>query len=85
VSTPSSETIAKQMAGNPPVVSELRFRRLIQRDRNDLYPAMIRAIRMLGKQVNIYDLAASTYYWGDQVKRRWAFDYFPNTPEKQSA
>ena len=73
------------MAGNPPVVSELRFRRLIQRDRADLYVSMIRVLRMLGNKANLHDVANSVYYWGDKVKRDWAFAYFPNTPEKTSA
>ena len=79
------QSLAIQMAGNPPVVSELRFRRLIQRDRADLYISMIRVLRMLGNKANLHDLAYSVYFWGDGVKRRWAFDYFPNTPDKISA
>lgn len=79
-------TLALQMAaGNPPVVSELRFRRLLQRDRADLYVSMVRVLRMLGHEANLHDLANAVYYWGDRVKRAWAFDYFPNTPEKKSA
>lgn len=78
----ASPDIKKQ---EPPVVSELRFRRLIQRDRDDLYEAMIRILRTLGNEANLHDLANSVYYWDDKVKRRWAFDYFPNTPEKASA
>lgn len=79
------QPLALQMAGNPPVVSELRFRRLIQRDRTDLYVSMIRVLRMLGNKANLHDVANSVYYWGDKVKRDWAFTYFPNTPEKASA
>lgn len=86
IRTPNPEqALALQMAGNPPVVSELRFRRLIQRDRADLYVSMIRVLRMLGNKANLHDLANSVYYWGDNVKRDWAFAYFPNTPEKTSA
>ena len=81
----SEQSLALQMAGKPPVVSELRFRRLLQRDRADLYVSMIRVLRMLGNKANLHDLAYSVYFWGDGVKRRWAFDYFPNTPEKASA
>lgn len=83
--TNPEQTLALQMAGSPPVVSELRFRRLIQRDRADLYVSMIRVLRMLGNKANLHDVANSVYYWGDKVKRDWAFTYFPNTPEKTSA
>ena len=76
----SSQNLAEQMAGKPPVVSELRFRRLLQRERGDLYVAMIRVIRMLKYRVNVFDLAKSVYYWGDSVKKEWAYTYFPKTP-----
>lgn len=82
VRTTTDQSLAGQMAGNPPTVSELRFRRLIQRDRADLYISMIRVLRMLNNRANLQDLAYSVYFWGDGVKRKWAFDYFPNTPEK---
>ena len=85
VRTTTKQKLAEQMAGNPkPTVSELRFRRLLQRDRKELYVALIRVLRMLGNHSNLYDLANSMYYWGDIVKKDWAFTYFPNTPNKVS-
>lgn len=85
----TSESLPLQMAspnkGEKPVVSELRFRRLIQRDRDELYGAMIRVLQKLGKKANIHELANDSYYWGDKVKRKWAFVYFPNTPELSAA
>lgn len=74
------QPLAEQMAGSPPKVSELRFRRILQRDRGDLYKAMIRVLRMLDNKANIYDVANSVFDWGDLVKKRWAYRYFPNTP-----
>ena len=79
----SSHTLPRQMAGDPPKLSEMRFRRLIQyKKREDIYLPMIRVIRKLDKEVNLHDLADSIYYWGDGVKREWSFEYFSNTPEK---
>jgi len=83
-----SKTLAEQMAeskGDNPVVSELRFRRLLQQDRRGLYCALIRVLGLLDKKVNPFDLARSVYYWGDGERRRWAFAYFPRVPEKKSA
>jgi len=77
----TTQTLARQMAGNPPVVSELRFRRLLQRERDDLYHAMIPILHVLDHRANLPDLIESVFYWGDPVRKRWAFDYFPNTPE----
>lgn len=71
--------------GDRPRVSELRFRRLLQRDSNDLYPALIRVLRMVEGKANLYGLAESVYYWGDSVKKDWAFSYFPKVPEKKTA
>lgn len=81
----SALPLARQMAGNPPKVSELRFRRLLQRERDDLYGAMIRMLQMLDQTANLPDLMDSVFNWGDPVRKRWAFDYFPNTPESKSA
>ena len=81
----TGQNLAYQMAGNPPQVSELRFRRLLQRDREDLYGAMIRVLQMLDHTANLPDLMSSVFYWGDFVRKHWAFDYFPNTPESKSA
>jgi len=77
--------LAYQMAVNPPKVSELRFRRLLQRERDDLYGAMIRILQKLDQTANLPDLFNSVFYWGDPVRKRWAFEYFPNTPESKSA
>ena len=80
----NKQKLAEQMAGNPPVVSELRFRRLLQRGRDELYVAMIRIIRMLNNKVDPFDLINSVYYWGDSTKKRWAYAYFSRTPAKSS-
>lgn len=79
-------SLASQMAqknGDTPTVSELRFRRLLQRQREDLYAPMIRIIRLLDGTVNISDLSESLYYWGDRVRREWAYDYFGQGKAKQ--
>ena len=78
----TDQKIVLQMADNPPVVSELRFRRLLQRDRKELFVSMIRVLRMLKGQANLHDMANSVYYWSDRTKRDWAFTYFSNTSDK---
>ncbi len=81
VRSTTGQSLAYQMAGNPPQVSELRFRRLLQRESDNIYGAMIRILQMLDHTANLPDLMVSVFYWGDAVRKRWAFDYFPNTPE----
>jgi len=77
--------MAELVSSDRPLVSELRFRRLIQCDRDDLYPAMIRIIRLMKGRANLFGLAQSVYFWGDSIKKRWAYAYFPRVPEKKSA
>ena len=80
-----SRSLAKQMGGTDPKVSELRFRRLLQCKPDDLYPRMIRVLRMLGDTANVPDLIASVFHWNDRVRKRWALEYFSVTPEQKSA
>ena len=64
--------------GDKPVVSELRFRRLLQHEREELYVALIRVIRLLDGCANIHELANVCFHWGYTEKKRWAFAYFKN-------
>ncbi|MBK8397652.1 MAG: type I-E CRISPR-associated protein Cse2/CasB [Leptospiraceae bacterium] len=73
--------IAQQMSAksgsDKAVLSDLRFRRIIQcGNLQELYPYLIRVIRLLDGRVNIYSLAESVYYWGDHTKKNWAYDYY---------
>lgn len=71
--------LAEQMAtGDRPRVSELRFKRLLRYEREDLYQPLVRVIRLLDGQVNIGDLAKLCFYWGDRIRRELAFDYYPH-------
>ena len=82
------EPIAKQMAtpkqGSSRVcVSGLRFRRLLAvKEREELYPLMIRIIRLLDKKVNLRSLAQSVYWWNETTKKQWAFDYYSTAPKE---
>jgi CRISPR system Cascade subunit CasB len=63
-------------------VSDLRFRRLLQaRNHDELYPALIRVIRLLDGIVAIHSLAESVYYWNDRVRKDWAFKYYRVSPQ----
>jgi CRISPR system Cascade subunit CasB len=58
-------------------MSPLRLRRLLAcRDDEDLAREMRRLVALAGGEVDAGDLAASLYFWGDNVRARWAFDYF---------
>ena len=67
--------------GEKPPVSELRFRRLLESPtRDDLFIGLRRVLPLMGYNANIYDLADSVRFWGDVVKKSWAYNY--NWPVK---
>lgn len=64
-------------------VSGLRFRRLLKvEDHEDLYGAVIRAIRLLDGSLNIASLADGVYWWNEKTKNNWAFDYYDKAPNE---
>ncbi len=77
---PDREALPKRMAsakGDRPRVSELRFRRLLQYSREELYRPMIRVLAQLDNQAGLFDLAEALFWWGPQIQKTWAFAYFP--------
>ena len=63
--------------GSTACISELRFRRLLQNEYDDrFYHTMIRVIRMLKYHINVYQFIEDMYYWNDNTKKKWAYDYF---------
>ncbi len=78
-----AEQLAEDEGGGRPKVSELRFRRLIQRNADELYTPMLRVLRMLKGKANLFGLAESVFYWGDNIKKRWAFAYFPKIESRK--
>lgn len=83
VKTLSEQKIASQMSAtkksDQPIVSEIRFRRLIACETlAELYPFMRRALPLLDNKLNIKDLAISLYFWNDQTRKRWVYDYYFN-------
>lgn len=65
-------------------VSGLRFRRLLKvKGREELYSAMTRILALLGGSVNLQNLAESVYYWNDRTRKKWAFEYYSQSPSEQ--
>ena len=78
--------LAKSMSlrdegGDRPCVSELRFRRLLESpDLDALFIGLRRVLPLMHHGVNVFALANDLVYWGDAVKKRWAYEY--DWPEK---
>ena len=58
------------------LLSEGRFRRLLQVSDHELMEQMRRLVRVAKGTLNVRDLSAAVLYWGDDVKKRWIFDYY---------
>ena len=58
------------------LLSENRFRRLMQVQDTELLEPMRRLVRMTKGRINVYGLSRSVLYWGDRVKKQWIFEYY---------
>ena len=90
----NSISFAKQLSSQKPgsdqaLLSDIRFRRILQysniSDDELFYQKIIRVIHQIDYKANIIDLFSSLYFWGDSVKKRWAYDYYgtANTSENE--
>ena len=57
------------------LLSENRFRRLMQLHANDLLDPMRRLVRLNKGHANVHDLARSILFWGDNVREQWILEY----------
>jgi CRISPR system Cascade subunit CasB len=57
-------------------LSETRFRRLLQADGTELLDAFRRLIRLLAGRAEPRSLADAILHWGDEMRRRWIFEYY---------
>lgn len=87
--TGPDKSLAQQMAslrssGSGAKVSGLRFRRLLAvNQREELYPLMIRVIRLLDGRVNLVSLANAVYWWNERTRKDWAYDYYKTAPAEK--
>lgn len=76
--------LSKQDNGAPKL-SPLRFRRILAITENEeLYEAMIRLVQYLKGTVNLCDMAQSIYWWNDNTKKRWAYEYYNDISSKKN-
>lgn len=88
VETNESRSIPRAMSeceqGERPPVSELRFLRLLDSpDIETLFTGLRRVLPLMKHQADILALADGVSFWGDSVKKQWAYDY--RWPEKTSS
>lgn len=75
--TPLAKAMSARSEGSDrPKVSPLRFRRLLElQTPDDLLAGMRRVLPLIEGDVLPRVLAQDLYWWGDKVKRRWAYAY----------
>ena len=84
-SRPLAEAMSlRDEGGDRPAVSELRFLRLLDAtDAEALFTGLRRVLPLMKHRVDVLALANDVLYWGDAVKKRWAYDY--HWPDKTSS
>lgn len=57
-------------------VSELRFKRLLESpDDEALFTGLRRVLPLIDRKVDLLSLTSAVLYWGNTVKRTWAYEY----------
>ena len=83
-SRPIPRAMSACEAGARPPVSELRFLRLLDSpDIETFFTGLRRVLPLMNDQVDVLALANDVFFWGDDVKRQWAYGY--HWPEKASS
>jgi CRISPR system Cascade subunit CasB len=81
------DSFARTMAepkGEKATVSGLRFRRVLRADSPDeVLGELRRAVQLTGRTAPVSALARDLSRWNDDVRKRWAFAYYENAPEKE--
>jgi CRISPR system Cascade subunit CasB len=70
-----AETLARRLGGAEPVVSSLRFQRLLRAEGDELTDHLRRAIQMADRRCNVAALASDLLNW-EAARPRWCFHYF---------
>jgi CRISPR type I-E-associated protein CasB/Cse2 len=75
------DPVGAQMADDE-VVKSNRFERLLQIDeREELLRPLIRAVQTMDRRANVDRLAESIFFWGKDVRKRWAKHYWTTLME----
>jgi CRISPR system Cascade subunit CasB len=93
--TDDRQTLAQRLGGAEPVLSTLRFQRLLRARDADFADQLRRAVIMADRRCNVARLAGDLMVWdhpdlGDAARARWCFHYFGaaapagTVPEPQS-
>lgn len=74
---------AGESPGDPPPVSPLRFRQVLEARTSDELLLRLRRVLPLARGLDAIQLAADAFHWSDRIRKEWVFGY--QWPSKQSA
>ena len=79
---PARAMSARKPGDDRPAVSPLRFQRLLESpDLDALFTGLRRVLPLLQQPIGIAALANDLLFWGDRVKKAWAYDYVWPAPK----
>lgn len=72
------DSLAKRLKGadETPVMSHMRFKKLITAERDEVASLLRRAVTLADERCNVARLAGDMMFWNDQTRTRWCLDYF---------
>ena len=78
-------SLARRLGGAEPVMSNLRFQRLLRAEGEVIATGLRRAVIMADRRCNVARLARDLLAWdhpdqGDRIRAEWCFDYFGVPP-----
>lgn len=68
--------------GDPPLLSALRFQRLMRAEGDEIVTTLRRTLPLTQYRCNVAALGEDLLYWNDQTRTRWSFDYFGAEPPR---
>lgn len=85
VRTNDAAPLARRVGGADPVLSEMRFQRLLRANGAEFEDLMRRALMMADRKCNVAALGGDLLHWRATVRQRWCFQYFgAETPDEQT-
>lgn len=72
----SNQTLAQRLGGTDPILSTLRFQKLIRAEEPELTALMRRAIAMADGVCNVAALGPDLLDWSEATRMRWCFHYY---------
>ena len=83
---PAESAAARFGRGNPPALSGLRFDALVRAtEPRQLMRPLTRALRIIKGSANVLRLASDLYWWGENTRMKWCFEYHRATDAMPSA